>query len=117
MRKRTTQDGSARGRADAPYLFVMVSDPSEGMEAWFWRQLQACGIKKTEVRMVFMIDEPPANAGNKPSVAQLRAGRERFEHDVRRSTPKVVLPMGTEAFYRPPVKPRLSCRPTTITSA
>jgi len=87
------------GRADAPYLFVMVSEPSEGMEAWFWRQLHGCGIKKTDARIVYMIDEPPVNAGNKPSKAQLRMARERFERDIRRSSPKVVLPMGTDPFY------------------
>jgi DNA polymerase family A/3'-5' exonuclease len=92
-------EAKARGRADAPYLFVMVSEPSDGMEAWFWRQLHGCGIKKTEVRIVFMLDEPPANAGNKGSVAQFRSARARFERDMQRSSPKVVLPMGTEAFF------------------
>ena len=93
------KEAKARGRVDAPYLFVMMSEPSEGMEAWYWRQLQACGVKKVDVRIVFMLDEPPCNAGNKPSKAQLRSARERFERDVRASKPKVVLPMGTEAFY------------------
>lgn len=92
-------NGKARGSANAPYLFVMLSEPSEGMEAWFWRQLQACGIKKTEVRLVFMIDEPPANAGNKASKAQLRSARARFALDMKRSSPKVALPMGTDAFF------------------
>jgi len=77
----------------------MVSEPSEGMTAWFWRLLHACGIKKTDVRLVFMIDEPPANAGGKASVAQLRSARPRFEQDIKRSSPKVALPMGTETFF------------------
>jgi hypothetical protein len=77
----------------------MLYKPSEGMEGWFWRQLQTCGIKKADCRLVFMIDGPPANTGNKPSKAQLRDAKERFELEVRRSTPKVAIPMGTEAFF------------------
>lgn len=93
------QEAKPVGQADAPYLFVMVSPASEGMMAWFWRCLQGCGIKKTEVRIVYMINEPPQNAGNKPSKSQIRDARERFKKDIKRSDPKVVLPMGTEAFY------------------
>jgi DNA polymerase I-like protein with 3'-5' exonuclease and polymerase domains len=88
----------AEGRADSPYLFVMVSQPSPGMLAWFWRQVHAAGIKKTECRLVFLIDEPPAGAGNKPLKSQIRSARDRFERDIKRSTPQVVVPMGTEPF-------------------
>jgi hypothetical protein len=77
----------------------MLSEASEGMMAWFWRQLHACGIKKVDVRIVYMLDEPPANAGNKASKAQLRSARERFALDMKRSSPKVALPMGTDAFF------------------
>lgn len=89
----------ATGRADSPYLFVMVSKPSEGMEAWFWRQLHKCGITKSEVRVVYLLDEAPAGAGNRPLKAQVRASRERFERDIKRSSPKVVAPMGTDPFF------------------
>lgn len=90
----------AFGRANAPYLFVMVSKPSEGLEAWFWRQLHKCGILKSQARIVYLIDEPPAGAGNKPLKSQVRAARERFEQEIKRSDPQVVLPMGTEPFFR-----------------
>ncbi len=87
------------GRADAPYLFVMVSKPGEGMEAWFWRQLHKAGILKSQCRIVYLIDEPPAGAGNKPLKAQIRSARDRFNRDIKRSSPAVVIPMGTEPFY------------------
>lgn len=88
----------AFGRADSPYLFVMVSKTSEGMEAWFWRQLHKCGIKKSEVRIVYLLNEPPAGVGNKPLKSQIRAARDRFAQDIKRSSPKVVVPMGTDPF-------------------
>jgi len=78
----------------------MVSKPTEGMSDWFWRQLHKAGILKSQCRLVFLIDEPPAGTGNKPLVSQVRAARDRFEADIRRSTPQVVVPMGTEPFYR-----------------
>jgi len=89
----------ALGRADAPYLFVMVYQPSEGMFAWFWRQLQKANILKSQVRIVYLIDGVPAGASGKPLKAQIRASKERFEQEIRRSTPKVVVPMGTEPFH------------------
>ena len=45
----------AYGRKDAPLLVVMVSEPSEKMWGWFWKIMFAAGIKKTDVRVVFMI--------------------------------------------------------------
>src|SRR5258705_544624 len=87
------------GRATDRYLFVMVSRPSEGMEAWFWRALPGCGVQKTDVRIVYLIDEPPAGAGNKPLKSQLRSARDRFVAEVKKSRPDVVIPMGTEPFY------------------
>lgn len=92
-------DPKAMGRADSPFLFIMLYRPSEGMEAWFWRQVALCGIKKSECRVIFMINDPPANTGNKPSKAQLLEARDRFELELKRSKPKVVIPMGTEAFH------------------
>lgn len=89
----------AIGRADAKFLFVMMSKPTPGMMGWFWRQLQSAGIKKSQVRVVFMLNEPPVNKNGKPSKAQIREASERFELEVRRSKPAVVCPMGTEAFY------------------
>lgn len=93
------KEAKAIGRANAPYLFVMTSPPSEGMEAWFWKALLAAGIKKTEVRIVFLIDEPPAGSGNKPLVSQLRSAAPRFRREMSKSTPKVCVPLGGPAFY------------------
>lgn len=94
----------ATGHPDAPYLFVTLAPPfdkngpSERMESWFWKKLFAAGIRKTDVRIVYMLDEPPAGAGGKPLKDQLRSARERFEREIAESNPTVVLPMGTEAF-------------------
>src|SRR5258705_12473014 len=93
------KEAKAVGRANAPYLFVMVSRPSEGMEAWFWRALHGCGVQKTDVRIVDLIDEPPAGAGNNPLKSQLRSARDRSVAEVRKSRPAVGIPMGTEPFY------------------
>ena len=89
----------ARGPLDSPFLVVMTSEPSEKMEAWFWRVLQdECKIQKTDVRLVFMIDGQPENTGNRPSVKQLRAAWSRFSQEVRASRPVVAMPMGGDAL-------------------
>jgi len=94
----------AVGHVDAPILFVMLSPPfdkngeSERMKSWFWKKCYAAGIKKTQVRIVYMLDEPPAGSGGKPLVGQVREARERFEREIAESNPEVVIPMGTEAF-------------------
>jgi DNA polymerase I-like protein with 3'-5' exonuclease and polymerase domains len=77
----------------------MVSKPSDGVMAWFWRQVAKAGILKTQCRLVYLIDGPPAGSGNKPLKAQIRDARARFEQDIRRSDPQVVIPMGTEPFH------------------
>ncbi len=89
----------AHGRADSPYLFVMVYKPSEPMEAWFWRQLHKCGVLKSQCRVVYLLNEPPAGKSNKPLVAQIRSARDRFNAEMARSSPQVVIPMGTEPFF------------------
>ena len=95
---------SAFGHPNAPFLFVTLAPPfdkngpSERMENWFWKKLFAAGIRKTDVRIVYMLDEAPVNSGGKPSKEQLRRARERFEQEIAESNPRVALPMGTEAF-------------------
>jgi len=85
---------TARGRVDAPLLVTMVSEPSEGMEAWFWKVVQdECKIQKTDVRVVFLIDEPPAGTGSRPLKSQIRAAWPRFSQEIRESRPRVVLAM------------------------
>lgn len=89
----------AVGSAEAPYLFVMLSEPSEKMQAWFWRMLLGVGIKKGDVRIVYMLDEPPRGANGKPTKVQLRDASERYEREVAESCPVVAIPMGGDAFH------------------
>jgi len=94
----------AIGHVDAPILFVMLAPPfdkngeSERMKSWFWKKCSAAGIKKTDVRIVFMLDEQPAGANYKPLVGQIRSARERFEREIKESNPDVVVPMGSDTF-------------------
>ena len=90
----------AVGRSDAPLLVAMVNPPSEKMMSWFWARLHECSILKSDVRIVYLIDDAPANSGNRPSVAQLNSASERFQTEVAESTPKVVVPLGGDALFR-----------------
>jgi hypothetical protein len=89
----------AKGRADAPILVVMMHPLSERMNAWYWRQLIKAGIYKTDVRIVYMLDELPAGANRKPTKGQLLSALARLEREVAASSAKVVVPMGSEAVY------------------
>lgn len=88
------QKALAYGRTDSPYLIVMESRASTRMQNWFWKILLNAGVQKTDVRIVYMLDEP-ASGSSGPLKAQLRASKERFEADVRDSSPQVVIPMGS----------------------
>ncbi len=78
----------------------MIAEPSEGMESWFWKVVQdECGISKLDTRIVFLIDEAPANSGGRPSKAQVRAAWPRFSQEIRESRPKVVLAMQGDTLY------------------
>jgi hypothetical protein len=78
----------------------MIAEPSEGMEAWFWKVVQdECGISKLDTRIVFLIDEPPANSGGRPSKAQVRAAWPRFSQEIAESRPKVVLALQGDTLY------------------
>ena len=89
---------SAVGRPDAPVLFVMTHPPSEGMQGWLWRVVQQeAGIKKTDVRVIYLLDGPPENTGGRPSKSQLREAEARVSQEFRESTPKVVVPFGPDA--------------------
>lgn len=89
----------AVGRPDAPYLIVMTHKPSEGMNAWFLQKLLDCGIDKADCRFVYMLDEPPRGASNKPIKEQTRNSWERFSAEVRESSPSVAIPLGSDALY------------------
>jgi DNA polymerase I-like protein with 3'-5' exonuclease and polymerase domains len=92
-------ENSAKGRVDAPILVVQDYPLSDRMTNWFWRNLINAGIQKTDVRLVYMLDEAPVGAHNKPTQGQIKAAEERFEREVLASTAKVVVPMGSAALY------------------
>lgn len=88
----------AFGHTEASYLVVMLSEPSDKMAAWFWQKMLAAGIKKSDTRIVYMLNEAPQGARGKPTKAQLREAQGRFETEVNESNPKVVIAMGGEAL-------------------
>ena len=89
---------SAIGRPDAPVLLVMTHPPSEGMEGWLWRVVQQeAGIKKTDVRIIYLLDGPPESSGGRPSKAQVRDAFPRVRREFAESSPRVVIPMGPDA--------------------
>ena len=90
----------AEGRIDAPLLVVMRDKPTPGMEAWFWRLVQdECKIQKTDVRIVYLLNEPPAGANGAILKEQIRSAWVRFESEIVASRPKIVMPMGGDALY------------------
>ena len=88
----------AVGSVDAPILVAMMYPLSERMRAWFWRTLMAAGIQKSDVRIVYLLNEAPAGANNKPTVGQLKEASARFYREVAESRAKVAVPMGTECL-------------------
>lgn len=89
---------TAVGSKDAPILFVMTHPPSDGMEAWMWRVVQQeAKIRKTDVRIIYLLDGPPENSGGRPSKSQLRNSHERVAREFAESSPKVVVPFGPDA--------------------
>ncbi len=70
------------------------------MESWWWKLLvQECRIDKTDVRTVYILDEEPEGSNGKALKDQFRRSWDRFEREVRESTPKVVFAMGSDALY------------------
>lgn len=87
------------GRFDAPYLIVLTHRPSEGMAAWFFQKLLDCGIQKHDCRFVYMYAQPPKGSGGKALKEQTRSAWTTFAENIRNSTPRVVIPVGTDALY------------------
>lgn len=92
------KENNAQGRVDAPILIMMMYPLSPRMAAWFWKVLLGAGIQKTDTRVVYMLDEPPAGANNKPTAGQLRSAADRVQREITASQPKVIVPMGSEAL-------------------
>lgn len=83
------------GHKDAPVLVVMPYMPDEGMLHWFYERMREFGIKSTDIRTVFILEEAPENSGGRPSVAQIRAAQDRAAKEIEESNPRVVVPMGS----------------------
>lgn len=89
----------AEGRCNAPFLFVLSHKPTPGMEAWFHQKMLDCGINIADCRFVYMLDAPPRGSGTKILKGEQRESWGRFATEIRESTPKVVLPLGSDAVY------------------
>ena len=91
---------TAVGREDAPILIVSVSEPSEGMKAWFLNLLHGeCKIQTTDCRFVYMLDEPPKGSGNRPTKTQMKSSWDRFQDEIKASRPKIVVALGADPVY------------------
>lgn len=92
---KVSQDYIAQGREDAPYLFVFSHVPTDGMWAWFLQTLLDNRIDVLDCRFVFQHDEAPQGAKGKFLIAQTRAAFPRFAAEIRASSPRVVVPLGS----------------------
>lgn len=90
---------TAIGSEDASFLFVLTHQPSPGMWAWFLQALLDCGIDSADSRFVFLLDEPPAGANGDILKTQMRGAWDRFAREIRASSPRVVVPLGSKALY------------------
>jgi len=91
---------NAVGRKDAPLLIVLTCELTEGMQAWFLKLLHTeCKIQSTDCRFVYMLDDPPKGASNRPLKTQLQESWSRFQGDIKVSTPEVVLALGADPLY------------------
>ena len=87
------------GILNAPVLCIVPSPPSDGMKIWLYERMRECGIKQTDIQLVSILNEEPANTGNRPSIAQLRESLDRMRNVFSESTPKVVVALGGDALY------------------
>lgn len=90
----------AFGRKDAPLLVVMSHELSDNMQAWFWKVVsEECKILKSNIRIVYVLDEVPKGPGRKPKKDQLKQSWMRFQQEIEESRPKTVMPLGGTALY------------------
>lgn len=85
----------ARGRPDAPFLFVLTHVPTDGLWAWFLQTIQDNGIDQLDCRFIFQHDDAPKGYKGKFTKDQDRASWPRFAAEVRASSPLVVVPIGS----------------------
>lgn len=92
---KVTNDFVAQGRVDAPYLFVFSHVPTDGMWAWFLQTLLDMRIDVLDCRFVFQHDSAPKGANAHFLKEQTREAWPRFSAEIRASSPRVVIPMGS----------------------
>lgn len=89
----------AEGSVDAPVLLVLSHPQTKAAMRWLWDILKDdCGIDSTECRIVYVIEEEPDGASLKPTKKQLDRNIDRFREEMQESDPKVIVPLGPEAF-------------------
>ena len=84
---------------DTSVLAIMPFAPDDGMLVWFYERMREVGIRQTDVSVIYILDEPPANIGKRASVDQLRRSIERVKQAIDNHNPKVVVPLGSEALH------------------
>lgn len=95
---KVSQDYVAQGRTDAPYLFVLSHVPTDGLWAWWLQTLLDNQIDVLDCRFVFQHNEAPQGAHAKFLKEQVRTAWPRFAAEIRASSPKVVVPLGSGAL-------------------
>ena len=89
----------AEGALDAPLLLVLAAPQSKRAMRWLWDILKDdCEIDPTECRVVHVIEDEPAGANMRPTKAQLAKEEARFRAEMEESDPRVIVPLGPDAF-------------------
>lgn len=89
----------AVGRVDAPFLIVMEEQESVATERWLFNVIEDdCGVRRTDCRIVYLLDEPPAGASGAPTKTQVAAAAPRVRHEIEASSPAVIVAMGPYVF-------------------
>jgi hypothetical protein len=91
-------DYVAQGRPDAPYMFVFSHVPTEGLWAWWLQTLLDNQIDVLDCRFIFQHNESPQGAHSKFLKDQTRNAWPRFSAEVKASSPRVVLALGSGAL-------------------
>jgi DNA polymerase I-like protein with 3'-5' exonuclease and polymerase domains len=67
------------------------------MLKWMWKAIVDIPILKTDVRIVYILSEPPTGSAGKPTKDEIRENWDRFSSEVKQSNPKVVVTFGPDA--------------------
>jgi hypothetical protein len=78
---------------------VLAAPQSRAAMRWMWDVLKDdCSIDPTECRIVYVIEEEPEGSSLRPTQRQLTANEARFRKEMEASSPKVIVPLGPDAF-------------------